>query len=117
MSGHAVEMTASARTAILEQARFISLTKKQPRNAEQWLDSVWDAIDSLEHFPRRARLAAEDRFRSYEVRQLIVGEQILLFSIDEAQRRVWVIGLRGAAQRPRPQDLPSTLEELERDDE
>ncbi len=112
MSEYAVELTASARAAIAEQARYIAIEQQQPRNAERWLESVWRAFHSLERFPRRARLAAEDNYRAYEVRELAVGSQLLLFSIDDDRRKVRIIGMRGAAQRPRPHDLPSTLEGL-----
>ena len=50
---------------------------------EPALEQVWDAVDSLEHLPRRAAKAQEDEFVAYEVRQLVVGGHLLLFTIDD----------------------------------
>lgn len=63
-------------------------------------------MKSLKQFPKRARLAHENKYRVYEVRQLAVGSQLLLLWVDDDRRKVWVIGLLGGAQKPRPQDLP-----------
>jgi plasmid stabilization system protein ParE len=76
-------------------------------NAERWIQRVWDAVDSLEQFPRRGALAEENDDVDYEVRQLLVGSSTLLFTVDDERNTVWVIALRGEGQLPRPQDLPS----------
>ena len=63
---------------------------QSPENAKHWLERVLDAVDSLEHLPRRGAKAQEDEFVAYEVRQLVVGSHLLLFSIDDEQRKVWL---------------------------
>jgi hypothetical protein len=40
------------------------------------------------------------------VRRVIVGNHLLLFTVDEADRQVWVIGFRHGSRLPRPEDLP-----------
>ena len=117
MSEYTVEVTETALTAIDKQVEYIAIEKQEPLGAERWLASTWAAVKSLKEFPKRTQLADENKHRIYEVRQLAVGSQLLLLSIDDDRRKVWVIGLRGASQRPRPQDLPSTLEELGDEDE
>ncbi len=105
MTTYAVEVTAVALDAIARQARYIAVGAKAPLNAARWLERVWDAADSLEHFPRRAPLAEEDAYVEYEVRQLIVGTHLLLFTVDDEGRRVWVLGLRHGRRLADPEAL------------
>lgn len=116
MSGYAVELTATALAAIDRQVEFIAVEKQEPLGAQRWLASVWKAVGSLERFPKRTQLAAENSYKEYEVRQLAVGSQLLLLWVDDDRRKVWIIGLRGSAQRPRPEDLPHSLDELSDDE-
>jgi hypothetical protein len=60
----------------------------------------------LERFPRRAARAQEDELVAYEVRQIVVGTYVLLFTIDDDQRKIRVLGLRHGHRLPRPEDLP-----------
>ena len=62
---------------------------------------------SLEQWPRRAAKAEEDAYVEYEVRQLIVGNHLVLFTVDDDSRTVWIIELRHGHRRPRPRDLPA----------
>ena len=106
MNEYVVEITGTAFVAIRNQARHIAIECQSPENAKRWLERVWDAVDSLEQFPRRAAKAQEDEFVSYEVRQLVVGSHLILFTIDDDHRKVWIVGLRHGHRLPRPQDLP-----------
>ena len=106
MRTYAVELTATAQSAIAAQARYIAVEEHAPLDAQRWLERVWDAVDSLERWPFRAAHAEEDAYVRYEVRQLIIGRHLLLFTVNDKQRKVWVIGLRNGHRLPRPQDLP-----------
>lgn len=53
----------------------------------------------------------ESEFVDYEVRQLVVGSHLLLSTIDEERRTVWIVGLRHGQRLPRPRELPSDPEE------
>jgi hypothetical protein len=106
MTEYSVEVTDAAFVAIRNHARYIATDAASPENSKRWLEHMWDTIDSLERLPRRAPLAEEDAFVDYEVRQLIVGSHFLLFTIDDARRTVWIIGLRHGHRLPRPEDLP-----------
>jgi plasmid stabilization system protein ParE len=106
MKAYAVELTATARSAIAEQARYIAIEEHAPLEAQRWLERIWDAVDSLERWPFRAAHAEEDAYVSYEVRQLVIGHHLLLFTVSDAKRKVWIIGLRHGHRLPRPQDLP-----------
>lgn len=105
MKKYAVALTASAQAAIEAQARYLAVDEHSPIQAQRWLERIWDAVDSLESWPFRAARAEEDAYVNYEVRQLIVGKHLLLFRVDEEQRKVWVVGLRHGHRLPRPQDL------------
>ena len=106
MTEYSVEVTDAAFVAIRKHARYIAIDAASPGNAKSWLEEVWDAIDSLERLPRRAPIAQEDAFVDYEVRQLIVGSHLLLFTIDDARRKVWILGLRHGHRLPRREELP-----------
>jgi plasmid stabilization system protein ParE len=101
-----VEMTEAALDAIEEQARYIAVDRKSPLNAGKWLEKLWDTVDSLEFMPRRCPLAEEDAYRTYEVRRARVGDYLILFTIDEPAKTVWIIGFRHGGRLPRPRDLP-----------
>ncbi len=106
MIEYSVEITDAAFVAIRKHARYIAIESQAPENAKRWLERVWDAVESLERLPRRAAKAQEDEFLAYEVRQRVVGSHLLLFTIDDEPRKVWVVGLRHGHRLPRPQDLP-----------
>lgn len=113
MIEYSVEVTDAAFVAIRRHARYIAVERQSPENAKRWLERVWDAVDSLERFPRRAAKAQEDQLVAYEVRQFVVGSHLLLFTVDEDQRKVWVIGLRHGHRLPRREDLPEDQASLE----
>ena len=75
MKRYGVELTETARAQIARQARYIAVDAQAPVNAQRWLESVWDAVDSLERFPRRCARAEEDAYVAYGVRHLVIGSQ------------------------------------------
>jgi mRNA-degrading endonuclease RelE of RelBE toxin-antitoxin system len=74
-------------------------------NASRRLEQVWDVIDDLEHMPSLHNLAPENAFVSYEMRRALVGDYMILFTIDDDKHRVTVIGFRHGSRLPRPDDL------------
>jgi plasmid stabilization system protein ParE len=105
MTGYAVEVTEVALDAIAEQARYIAVDVQAPLNAARWVERIWDAVDALEQLPRRGPLAEENSYVEYEVRQLVVGNHLLLFTVDEERRTVWVLGLRHGRRLADPRAL------------
>jgi plasmid stabilization system protein ParE len=65
---YAVRISPAAEAAILAQARYIAIDQQAPLNAVRWLQSMFDAADGLDEYPRRYPLAAENDRRSYEIR-------------------------------------------------
>lgn len=117
MTRYAVEFTEAAFAAIAAEARYIAVEAHAPLNAQRWLERIWDAVDSLEQWPRRAALAEESAYVEHEVRQLVVGKHLLLFTIDDDGRKVWVIGLRHGRRLPRRSELPPDPRALEEGDD
>jgi hypothetical protein len=78
----------------------------EPAHAGRWLARVWDAVDSLELWPRRGRRTEDYGWFDGEVRRLVVGRHLLLFTVDDERRTVWILGLRDGRRLPRPEDLP-----------
>ncbi len=113
MTRYAVELTDAARASIAAYARYIAVDGKAPKEAERWLEGIWDAVDSLEDWPRRCPTAEEDAYVGYDVRQLVIHSHLLLFTVDHDRRTVWVLALRHGHQRPRPADLPPDPTSLE----
>jgi plasmid stabilization system protein ParE len=104
-----VELSQFARDAIHEYVRFIAIERQSPLNAERWLQKVWEAIDSLESLPYRCPLAPENEHREYEIRMRIVGDYLLLYTIDEPNKTVHILGFRHGRRLPDPTELPENL--------
>ncbi len=84
-----------------------------PRSAEDWYWDVMDAMDSLSAFPERCPIALEnEQFAEAEIRQRIVGEYRILFTIRG--RIVSIVHVRNAARQPAsPEELRRSLAESE----
>ena len=105
MMRYVVEVTETALAAIAMHARYIAVDAAAEGNAARWLNQLWDAIDSLERAPHRASLAEENDYVDIEVRRLIVGSHLVLFTVDDARRRVIIVGVRHGHARPRATGL------------
>ena len=108
--------TSAAEQRIRAQATYIAVEKEAPEIATRWLRRVFDAIDGLEEMPNRCAAAEEDAFRPYKIRVLQVGKFLLLYTIVEETRKVWVLNARSTWQLAQPDDLPGDLEALEEDE-
>ena len=62
MTEYRVEITAAAEAAIDAQALYIAQEKQEPLNAVNWMQSTFDAIQTLKTFPaqRQLHLRADD---------------------------------------------------------
>jgi len=101
VSRYRVEITDDAYEAFRSQARYIAIDEQAPLNAQRWLEGLWKMVESLETLPRRYRRAPEDALRPYEVRRALYHKHAVLFTIDDENRVVYVLGLRGPGQLPR----------------
>lgn len=106
MTRYRVEVTEQVFEAIRSHARYIAFVQNAPLNAKRWLESLWDTNDSLEEFPKRCGLAPENNYRPYKIRQRIDGNSVILFTLNEKQRIVYVIGFRHGGQLPNRTGIP-----------
>ncbi|WP_341871479.1 type II toxin-antitoxin system RelE/ParE family toxin [Aeoliella straminimaris] len=75
------------------------------------MDRIFDELVTLSDHPRRCSLAAEDAHRPYEIRRLRIGFYLALFTIDEANKTVFVIGFRHGHHRQISSKLPANSPE------
>jgi plasmid stabilization system protein ParE len=101
-----VIISPAASAEIEAQVHYIAFEKQMPETAARWNDRVHRAIATLSYFPLRHEFAPENSYRSYDIRRLIIGNYLALYTIDEAKQTVHVIGFRHGARLPRPNDLP-----------
>jgi mRNA-degrading endonuclease RelE of RelBE toxin-antitoxin system len=106
---YTVEVTKTAFELIQDQARYIAADCHAPLNASRWLEQIWDVVDGLESLPERHNFAPENDYKTYEVRRVLAGEYLILFTIDEPAKKVWVIGFRHGSRLPRPLDIPHKI--------
>lgn len=104
---YTVVTTATAKAAIREQVRHIAEDQQSPQNAAEWLDRVWACIDELGFLPLRYPIAEGYERLPYEIRRALIGQHLLLFTVDRKNLLVHVVGLRHSARLPRERDVPS----------
>lgn len=100
-----VVITDQALGRIEEQARYIAEVGHAPLNAARWLSRVLAAADELETMPRRFARSLEDGHRGLEIRDINIDGYLLLFTIDDGARTVFVLNARHCRQSPRPDEL------------
>lgn len=101
-----VLITPTARAQMLDQARWIAVECQDPEGATRWLEGIFDAAETLAEMPYRCSPAPENQYRDYEIRRLLVGNYLVLFTVAEEDQTVWVIGVRHGRRLPRPDELP-----------
>ena len=65
-------------------------------------------LDTLDQSPQRFGLAEESGHRNYSIHRLIIGDYLAIYTIDEEEFVVKVIGFRHGRQLPRPEQLPKS---------
>ncbi|WP_019865860.1 type II toxin-antitoxin system RelE/ParE family toxin [Methylovulum miyakonense] len=95
MKRYAVIIMPEAENNLQDAYSFIA--QDSPRNALQWYLQMRDAIQTLETLPLRCPLAPEDNVFEEEIRQLIVGNYRLLYSVRDP--KVYILHIRHSARR------------------
>ena len=99
MKHYVVNVAHSVVLDIIEQVQFIQIDK--PLAASLWFDGLWEKIQSLDTFPHRHPIAAsESQAFDIEVRKLVFGNYLLLYTIDERNAHVEAVQFRHAARLP-----------------
>lgn len=77
---------------------FEFIFKQSPQNGINWLQELYDAIDSLEKMPSRCGTIREQDSFGIEIRQLLHYSHRIIFTIDDSTDSVRVLEFRHAAQ-------------------
>lgn len=68
----------------------------------RWWERALEKIFSLEKLPNRCPLAPENEFEELEIRMLLVGSCLFLYTVDEPNRVVRILKFRHGSQEARP---------------
>ncbi len=105
-----VEVTKSAEIQLEEL--YLWVVERAATQGAAWFSGLEQAILSLDHFPKRCRMAPESFDSDYPVRVLNYGRSPhvyrVFFTVDESANVVRVVHIRrGARQKPRRHELKS----------
>lgn len=103
---YTIVVAPDAADRIAEYGKFIAENSGSVEIAQRWVNLVYAAIESLDIFPRRFELAEEDAHRNYEIRRLVIGSYVAIYTVDDLAQAVKIIGFRHGARLPRPDTLP-----------
>ena len=106
MTRYSIRVSPAAADRVADYAEFIAERSGSVDIARRWVDRVYSAIDSLAYWPRRFAFAEENDHLDYEIRRLIVGRHLVLYTVDDEDLLVKVIGFRHGSRLPRPEELP-----------
>lgn len=90
---YTVKITKQAQGQIREIIRYIRFTLQAPETAMKMLDTLEQEIAALDHFPNRVPLTAEEPWHSQGIHKLSVKNYLVYFWVDEAVKKVQVIGV------------------------
>lgn len=107
MNQYQVLVSPRTRQQIRDYAMHIAQQSGSLTIAEQWTDRIFTGIERLEYFPRRFVRAEEHQHRDYDIYRQVIGNYLVLYTIDETAAAVRVIGFRHGARLPRPGELPA----------
>lgn len=90
---YTVKITSQAQEQLREIVSYIRYTLQSPETAVRMLNTLEEEISSLEYFPNRLPLTEEEPWHSQGVHKLPVKNYLVYFWVDEAEKRVQVIGV------------------------
>ncbi|MEM7808632.1 MAG: type II toxin-antitoxin system RelE/ParE family toxin [Planctomycetota bacterium] len=98
-----------------EHGRFIAQQTRDKAVARQWILSVDKEIESLDFMPSRCVLATGYESLPYPIRRLVHHNHLILFTIDEDAKTVYVVAIVHGARLPRPGELHPSIDRVRRD--
>ena len=73
---------------------YIAATLIEPGIAARFVDSLEEAIFSLESMPQRGALRKTGAYANKAYRQILVGKFTIVYRVAEAKKRVLVVKIR-----------------------
>ncbi len=92
-----VEITDPALAEI--EAKYLWLRRRTAQYSGAWLAEIYEKIDSLALFPKAHPIAEESAQYGLDLRKMPVGQQVILFRVDEAEKGVRIFAVRGGGKR------------------
>lgn len=78
--------------------RYLTRTAS-PEVADDWLEEIRDAVESLTSLPDRCPIAPESDAFPVTIRQLLTGSLRILFTVSHETKSVHVLHIRHQARR------------------
>ncbi len=70
---------------------YIAYMKLSPENAKSQTDRIWNALNTLETFPKSHQLRTAGKYSGRNYRQLLIDNYVAVYKIDEVKKIVWVV--------------------------
>ena len=90
MQNYEIEITEHAFSSLREISHYITYDLMSPQAAVNTLKLIWDNINSLNSFPARIPLTAEEPWHNLGVHKMVSGNFLIYFIIDENNNKVQV---------------------------
>ncbi|MBP5163850.1 MAG: type II toxin-antitoxin system RelE/ParE family toxin [Lachnospiraceae bacterium] len=84
----------SVREQILEYGKYIEYRFGFPEMADDVVDRIFKVIYSLEKNPQRGSHRRAGKYADTEFRQIFAGNYIIVYKVDEPERRVHIDAVR-----------------------
>ena len=87
--------------ALEAQLSYFTEQATRELRVANWLNELLDLMDSLDESPKRFPVAdLESSIVGLELRQVVFGNYLAFYSVNDKKREVQLLGLRHAARRP-----------------
>lgn len=94
MDNYQILYTETAIRDMEEKLDYISLNLHDPSLAVTWYQRLRSSIqDQLSSFPKKYSLYSAAPWREKGVRQLLLRNDIVLYSVDESKKEVYILGV------------------------
>jgi len=91
-----IEWTDTALERVQEQSDFLAV--RSAKKATSMINRIFDRVEQLAAFPR---LGPEwPRGQHPDLRQLVVEDYLVIYSVDDASETVSILTVRSARQKP-----------------
>ena len=91
MGEYRVSISDSAKQDIRDTASYIKYNLKEPVIVEKTIETILDAISTLEDMPARIGVVNDERLAEKQVRGLHIKNYTAFFQIDEPLKTVTII--------------------------
>lgn len=91
MNTYNIEITEPAERDLYEIMAYVSKELLEPNTAKKIISKIAEAIGSLEEFPLRNGLVADERLSHKGIRKIMVDNYIIFYIVTEERKTVTVV--------------------------